>query len=130
MTEPDVSKKAVEQFLRDRIDTIPHLEALLLVWTSRPKVWSVEDIARFLYVTSDAAGQILADLARQQLIAGPIGTPEAYHYSPDPGYDRLIAAVDATYRRELVRVSRLIHSKPSAAVRAFADAFRIKEDKQ
>jgi hypothetical protein len=130
MTEPDESKKAVEKFLRERIDTVPHLEALLLVWTSRPKVWSVEDIARFLYVRPDAAGQILADLARQQLIAVPVGAPESYHYDSDPDRDRLIAAVDATYRRDLVRVSQLIHSKPSAAVRAFADAFRLKEDKQ
>jgi hypothetical protein len=36
--------------------------------------------------------------------------------------------VDATYRRELVRISSMIHSKPSPAVRQFARAFRLKKD--
>ena len=40
-----------------------------------------------------------------------------------------MAAVDTTYRRELIRVSRLIHSKPSAAVREFARAFRLKKER-
>ena len=43
--------------------------------------------------------------------------------------DELIAAVDSAYRKELIRISRLIHSKPSAAVREFARAFRIKKDR-
>jgi len=36
--------------------------------------------------------------------------------------------VDETYRREVVRVSTLIHSKPSSPVRDFARAFRFTKE--
>jgi hypothetical protein len=35
--------------------------------------------------------------------------------TPQPDRDQLIACVDSTYRRELIRVTRLIHSKPPGA---------------
>jgi hypothetical protein len=36
--------------------------------------------------------------------------------------------VDSIYRRELVRVAGMIHSKASSAVLDFARAFRFKKD--
>ncbi len=39
-------------------------------------------------------------------------------------------SVDAVYRKEVVRISSLIHSKAPAGVRDFARAFRIKKDKE
>jgi hypothetical protein len=41
----------------------------------------------------------------------------------------LLEAVDAIYRKDVVRISSMIHSKGSAGVREFARAFRIKKDK-
>ncbi len=119
---------AVEQFLREQIDTIPHLEALLLLWGSRPKSWSAKDMAEGLFVATPIAGEILDDLVRQGLIAPAPGPVTTYHYEPQPDRDQIVASVESTYRRELIRVSRLIHSKPSAAVREFARAFRLKKD--
>ena len=128
MTEQGDPRHAVEQFLRDQIDTVPHLEALLLLWNSRPKPWSVEDVAEGLFVPPKAAKDVLDDLARLGLIAAASGSAATYHYEPQPDRDRIVDAVHSTYRRELIRVSRLIHSKPSAAVREFARAFRLKKD--
>jgi hypothetical protein len=36
---------------------------------------------------------------------------------------------EAVYRRQIVRISTLIHSKPSSAVRDFARAFRFTKEK-
>ncbi len=136
MKEEDQGKGRgdVDQFLHDHIDTVPHLEALLLLWNSRPKRWSVEDMSKALFLPPEAAKEILDDLVRQHLVMRISVTVEAYHYEAEVGAeadnDQLIAAVDSTYRRELIRVSRLIHSKPSAAVRAFAKAFRLKKDRE
>jgi hypothetical protein len=127
MTEQDHAKSAVDQFLRDQIDTVPHLEALLLLWNSRPKPWSIEEMAR-LFLASEAGREILGDLARQGLIVTVPGEVGTYHYEPEEKRDQLVGSVDSTYRRELIRVSRLIHSKPSAAIREFARAFRFKKD--
>ena len=130
MAEKDENGPDVDQFLRDHIDTVPHLEALLLLWNSRPKEWSVEEMAKGLFLPPEAAKEILEDLLRQHLIVHISGSYEAFRYEPQPDEDKLIAAVDSTYRKELIRISRLIHSKPSAAVREFARAFRIKKDRE
>ena len=117
----------VDQFLRDKIDTVPHLEALLLLWNARPKPYSVSAMAERLFLAPEAVKEILDDLVRGGLITNVSGPGESYRYDSEPDRDRLIATVDMTYRRELIRVSRLIHSKPSAAVREFARAFRLKK---
>jgi predicted ArsR family transcriptional regulator len=130
MTEDEPVSHSVDQFLRDQIDTVPHLEALLLLWNSRPKLWSTEEMAKGLFIAFETAKEILDDLVRQRLIAVEAvpGASETYRYEPEVNRDELVAAVDSTYRRELIRVSRLIHSKPSAAIREFARAFRLKKE--
>jgi len=116
----------VSQFLLERIDSVPHLEALLLLWNSRPTLWQADELARRLYVDGEVALRLLQDLARQQLIDSDTGSPERYCYRDDPAdRSRLIRMVDETYRREVVRVSTLIHSKPSSPLRDFARAFRF-----
>lgn len=127
----DESRKSqVDQFINDQIDSVPHLEALLLVWNNRPKAWSVEEMARSLYVRPEMAEKILDTLAQKNLVArgGPNGQAFVYE-SRSEQMDRLLADVDATYRKELVRISSMIHSKASAAVRDFARAFRFVKDK-
>jgi hypothetical protein len=119
----------VDRFLLERIETVPHLEALLLLWNSRPKAWSAGATADALYVSADSARAILDDLARQNLIAAAGSTGE-YFYESEAGRDRLVALVDLAYRRELIRIARLIHSKPSAAVREFARAFRLRKERE
>ncbi len=55
---------------------------------------------------------------------------EAFRYGP--ASDTLRADVDAlaaAYPRFLIPISNLVHSKPAASLRHFADAFRLREDK-
>ena len=119
----------VRQFLLDQIDSVPHLEALLLLWNSRPKLWQADEMAGRLYVDREVALRLLQDLARQQLIDSDTSSPERYCYRDDPAdRSRLIRMVDETYRREVVRVYTLIHSKPSSPVRDFARAFRFTKE--
>jgi predicted ArsR family transcriptional regulator len=129
MTNAEGRRNEVDRFIRDQIDTVPHLEALLLLWNSKPKTWSIEDMSKALYLPTAAAGEILEDLTRNQLIASVPGQPDTYRYDTDPGRDQLVDSVASIYRQELIRVTRLIHSKPSAAVREFARAFRLKKER-
>lgn len=104
---------------------MPHLEALLLFWRRRQHRWSVEEMAHSLYISVEATHAILQDLKQR----GMIGTEEeCYSYDPTFRHGSLMEEVDRTYRRELVRVSRMIHSKASPAVREFARAFKFKKD--
>jgi DNA-binding IscR family transcriptional regulator len=120
----------VYNFIRERIDSVPHLEALLLLWNSRPQPWSLDNLATRLYVPTERVQTLLNDLIREQLVAIAPGQPDGYEYtSKSIEQDQLVAAVDATYRREVVRVATLIHSRPPSSVRDFARAFRFKKDK-
>lgn len=125
------SESEVYEFIRERIESVPHLEALLLLWNSRPQPWSVENLTKRLYITKERVQLVLADLIREGLVTVVAGVPESYGYNPlSIEQDQLIAAVDVTYRRELVRIANLIHSQPPSSVRDFARAFRFKKDRE
>jgi hypothetical protein len=121
---PDVAR-----FIEDQIDSVPHMEALLLLWQSSPEAWGAEQLASRIYVSSDTAAQILRDLARRKLARVMSENPDrcAYDGAWDEGAG-LMARVAEAYRRHLVLVAHKIHSKASGAVREFARAFEIKKD--
>lgn len=129
MSEDPYAQK-VDQFILEQIDTVPHLEALLLTWSKRPKLWSVDDMAAALYIPGALAGKILQDLAQRDLLEEVVESLKQYRYHPLTEQDELIAHVEATYRRELIRVSRMIHSKAPFSIRDFARAFRFTKEKE
>lgn len=54
---------------------------------------------------------------------------EAYWYSPKtPELDSVVEALATSYTRALIAVTTAIHSKPSASVRQFAAAFRLRKE--
>jgi DNA-binding MarR family transcriptional regulator len=68
MTDPAAVENAVYNFVLDQIETVPHLEALLLLWNSRPQPWTVENLAKRLYVSTNIVNSLLEDLKRRGLI--------------------------------------------------------------
>ena len=65
MTQEDLVRRQVDQFVLEEIDSVPHLEALLLLWNSRPKHWSPEDMGKALYLTSEYTQPVLQELANR-----------------------------------------------------------------
>jgi hypothetical protein len=119
----------VDRFTIEQIDSVPHLEALLLLFNSRPKAWSTDEMAKSLYVDDEVAAKILEGLLQRSLIAASPGGSGLFFYSGnDEAQNKLLQEVDAIYRKEVVRISSIIHSKASAGVRDFARAFRFKKD--
>jgi hypothetical protein len=119
---------AVERFLLDSIDTVPHLEALLLLFQSPATVWTVLELAARIYVNDKQASVILEDLTRRSLIVRTEQTPAAYQYvTHSPEQTALLDKVAQSYRTQLVQVTRFIHSNASGSVRDFARAFRLKD---
>jgi predicted ArsR family transcriptional regulator len=122
-------RSRVDRFILEQIDSVPHLEGLLLLFNSRPKAWSADEMAKSLYVRNDVALKILENLQQRSLIAVEPPPPNRFLYSSaDEARNKLMEDVDAVYRKEIVRVSSLIHSKASPAVRDFARAFRLKKE--
>jgi DNA-binding IclR family transcriptional regulator len=121
----------VYEYILEKIDTVPHLEAVILLWNSRPVGWTAEELASRLYLPTEKVIGILSDLVRRQLVQQNPSPPVKYSYLPrNAEQDEWMYNVDAAYRRELVRISTMLHSKTSASVREFARAFRIKKDRE
>jgi hypothetical protein len=131
MTEknPEPGMNAYE-FIQENIDSVPHLEALVLLWNSRPVGWTCEELASRLYIPDEKVIELLRDLVRLQLISESTTVPSKYSYFPrSEDQNEMMHQVDAAYRRDLVRISTMIHSKSSSPVREFARAFRFKKDR-
>jgi hypothetical protein len=117
----------VLRFVEARIDSVPHLESLLLFWENPAASWTEADIAARIYVSRERAGAIVADLLRHGFIATTDG--QADHYRYDPAWDEagMMERVATLYRRHVVQLAGLIHEKSgSGAVRDFARAFQFK----
>jgi hypothetical protein len=121
---PNPGQKDVDQFIVDEIETVPHLEALLLLWNSRPREWPLEELSKSLYLPEVATRLIVADLEQRGLVAPGAANAFAYRSSER---DTLIDTLEKTYRHQVVRISNMIHSKPAASLREFARAFRVKK---
>ena len=120
----------VDAFIVAEIDSVPHLEALLLLWRYAPQHFSSAQIATQLYIHPGQGTSIAEDLHRRGLIARDHGGASGFFYDThSEERNRLLEAVDASYRRELIRISGIIHSKASPGIRAFANAFRFRKDK-
>lgn len=125
---PGAIDPAVEQFLLDSIDTVPHLEALLLLFQSPATVWTVVQLAARIYVNEKQASAILEDLTRRSLIVRVEQAPATYQYVPrSPEQSAQLEKVAQSYRTQLVQLTRFIHSNASGSVRDFARAFRLKD---
>jgi hypothetical protein len=120
----------VARFLTEKIDTVPHLETLLLLSENPMQSWTAEEIAARIYTSQDATVAILKGLQQHRFVATDRATPPKYRY--DSAWDsagELMPRVAATYRRRLVQVATFIHSKASSSVREFARAFDFKKDR-
>ena len=128
MAEQTPPNHAVDDFVQHEIDGIPHLEALLLLWNSRPRKWPVEEMGAALYVNDSFAQEVLHNLARHRLVTRTENDLYSYHpVSPEHG--ALMEQLDIQYRRNLIHITRMIHSKASPGVREFANAFRFKKER-
>lgn len=117
----------VLRFLTEKIDSVPHLEALLLLSEGAAQSWTVEQIAARIYTSQDTAALILKNLQHHRLVIAEAQPRYRYDASWDEG--GLMIRVAETYRRHLVQVASFIHSKAPSSVREFARAFDFKKDR-
>ncbi|HEX3744444.1 MAG TPA: hypothetical protein VHW09_10960 [Bryobacteraceae bacterium] len=121
-----VGEVELYEFIFENIDTVPHLEALLLLWNLRPQTLTESEVADRLFVKPSGSLSIIGDLARRGLLSVTQGNPLQCGYLSSPEKDRMVEALASAYRTDLIRISTAIHSKASPGVREFARAFEFK----
>ncbi|MGH7854081.1 MAG: hypothetical protein ACREP3_11615 [Candidatus Binatia bacterium] len=120
----------VRRFVLDKIESVAHLEALLLFRGNQEKEWSIEALAARLYVSEEQTIELLTGLQAQGFVAAKAEKPSLYRYQPvSAELHRMLERLAEIYAKHLVPVTNLIHSKPKPRIQEFADAFRFRKDK-
>jgi hypothetical protein len=123
--------QSVIDFLAEQIDSVLELEVLLLLRASAPQRWCSDDLAAALKIDAAWADQQLEKFVDRAILARDNATPLCYTYAPaNPPLDDTIRAVADAYASHRVRIIGLIFSKPTSNLKSFADAFRIRKDKE
>jgi predicted ArsR family transcriptional regulator len=121
----------VQRFISTHIDSIEKLEVLLLMRARADREWTARDVSQELRITEVSATARLEDLAARRLLAVKEGSQPSYRFSPASAEDAQdVSQLQETYSTRRVSVISFIFSKPLDKVRGFADAFRLKRDKE
>ena len=124
---PDDARRLVAQ----RIHSAPELELLLLVRQLPEQDWTDRDIAQALRGDADHAARILFDLMARGLLRLVKNAPLTYRYDPTSlEIARAVDAVVAAHAAAPEAVRALIRRPASTSLRQFADAFRLRHDKE
>lgn len=119
----------MRRFILTSIPSVPYLEAILLMRTGPATGWDAQLVARRLYIGEKQAAELLQALAE----AGIAQTSDAaalYHYKPaTPELAQRLDQLAQVYATNLVGVTGLIHSRIDKRAQQFADAFRLRKEK-
>ncbi|HET6880465.1 MAG TPA: hypothetical protein VFI31_09940 [Pirellulales bacterium] len=122
----------VRRFIVSNIASVAQLEALLLLREDRQKEWPIEEMSRALYAAAGGMIDQLNDLVSKGLAYVTFESDARYRYRPDMGseLDALLGRLADLYKKRRVSVISLIYSEPVDKARSFADAFRIRKEKE
>jgi hypothetical protein len=119
----------VRRFILTSIPSVPYLEAILLLRHAPDHFWDRAALAQRLYISEDAAGGLLTDLSAAGFIEVSASEPALYRYHPcSEELREMIDRLAATYAKNLVEVTNIIHCKTGKRAQQFADAFKWRRD--
>lgn len=125
---PDRIPDEVRRFILANIDSIAHLEALLILRANPQYKWDCKGIAERIYLTEEETETVLRRLVARKLIKTETLGTRIYYYQPKS--QNIAGTIDQlaeTYSKYLVPVTNLIHQKPRRDIEEMADAFRLKK---
>jgi len=116
-----------KQFILDCIDSLEQLEILLLLRQEPERCWSAEEVNAEIKSSVTSVRSRLETLANQGLLARE--PKDCYRFSPPPLKVMVMDNLAQAYKEQRIRVIEMIFSKPSSPILGFADAFRLRKDK-
>ena len=121
----------IRRFIIANVPSVAQLEVLLLLRGEREKEWSPPEVSRLLYAAPAPVAAQLADLEAKGLLSVTHAPEMRYRYRPsNDDLDALVGHLAELYKDRRVAVVSLIYSEPVDKARSFADAFRIRKDKE
>jgi hypothetical protein len=119
----------VKQFVTKYITSLDQLEILLLVSALPDREWSADAVYKVVMSNPGVVAERLENLVKAGLLKCS-GTPPLYSYGPRTAeLGNQVAALSAVYKTKRHKVIELIYVQPADSIKAFADAFKFKQDK-
>lgn len=117
----------VQEFILQYISCVAQIEALLLFRSEPEKEWDTVIIENRLYLSPAEVKDLMDEMVNHGLISKG---NSSYRYDPcTVRIKEMIERVLDVYSRSLLPVTHLIHSKSKDRLQEFADAFKVRKDK-
>jgi len=121
----------IRRFIAANITSVAQLELLLLLRGERDREWTADEVSRALYAAASGMAEQLNDLETKGLLYITHAPDERFRYRPrDDELDALIGRMATLYQERRVAVISLIYAEPTDKARSFADAFRLRKEKE
>jgi hypothetical protein len=120
----DAIPQDLQDFIVRHIDSVAHLEGLLLLRREADRTWSPEELAGRLYIRIEEAIDLLDRLRADGFLSGG----EGYGFAPQTAEQwQLVDRLADAYSRHLIPITNMIHAKPRR-IREFSDAFKFRRE--
>ncbi|PWF39453.1 hypothetical protein [Massilia glaciei] len=116
----------VKRFILVSVHSVPYLEAMLLLRGEAQAPWNGKRLSQRLYVSEKAAAALLSQLHDAGVLVSADNSHDQPAFCYKPGSVELREIIDklaATYAKQLVDVTNMIHSTTDKKAQAFANAF-------
>lgn len=128
MTEIPVPKD-LRRFILTSVESIPYLEAMLLLRSEYNAPWDAARLARRLYISEKKSADLLRALQAAGILVFAGQSASSYCYRPaSPELGTMIDCLAEFYASHLVEVTHLVHSKHDKRAEKFANAFLWRKD--
>lgn len=116
----------IKQFLTEMIESIAHLEVLLMLLSRPEKKFSAEEVSRELRSNTHSATNQLEQLTSKGLLKQENAL---FQYSPSSEeIDLKVKELYDVYKKMPVAVVTAIYEKPQDKLKDFSNAFKLKKD--
>lgn len=118
----------LQKFIARHIHSVEQLEILCLFVESPGKAWSDAEVYRCIQSSQNSVSEKLHYFAQEGILARD---PEATYRLSSSSQELAQLALDLAkaFRERRVTVIDTIYRMPDQAIRQFADAFRLRKDK-
>jgi hypothetical protein len=114
----------IKRFILISIESVPHLEAIVLFHREPEIEWDPKMIAQSLFINEKKAAEILVDLYNSGFTVKQKDIP-LYQYLPNtPELGTMVGRLAEVYNNNLIEVTLLIHSKINKQAQIFGDSFK------
>jgi predicted ArsR family transcriptional regulator len=112
----------VKQAVASLVDSLDHLQVLLLLYRGRERGFSAADVAMAVGIQEAGARREL-----EKMRARSLATLEGalYRYAAEPALDPEVSRIAAAYGTHRIGLINHVASRAIQRIRALADAFRL-----